>query len=282
MSKRLKNGSLIAVAIASLMTLLMMLATPALAEPGKGKGQDKKADAAAAEATATGDHDGDADSDPGTAEEDDHTTPDDGDNAHPSGKDRSVENGGSGNQGKSESNPDDHKGPQRCEGTCGNGDPNVGDDKPGGAGGTDQDDQDGNNGCGNDDDFDDDNNGHCGKPKPPPPPPCDPAVEDCDPQEPPCDPAVEDCGGEPPVCDPNVEECDPDDVDGGVITEPPDDDVLGGRTHRGNRPGPRVLGTRFERGGVLPFTGAGSVLMYLALSMALMISGGLLWRLNRN
>ena len=73
---------------------------------------------------------------------------DDGDNRHPSGKDRSVENGKSGNQGKSGSDPD--------------GDSNGGADKPNGSGGTDKADQDGNNGCGNDDDFEDDNNGNCG------------------------------------------------------------------------------------------------------------------------
>ena len=73
---------------------------------------------------------------------------DDGDNRHPSGKDRSVEAGGSGTQGRSTSDPD--------------GDANGGPDKPGGAGGIDRDDQDGNNGCGNDDDFEDDNNGNCG------------------------------------------------------------------------------------------------------------------------
>ncbi len=78
---------------------------------------------------------------------------DDGDNAHPSGKDRSVENGASGNQGKSSSDPDDDgNGPDRSNG---------GPDKPGGEGGTDKADQDGNNGCGNDDDFEDDNEGKC-------------------------------------------------------------------------------------------------------------------------
>ena len=76
---------------------------------------------------------------------------DDGDNKHPSGKDRSEENGNSGNQGNSASDPD--------------GDSNGGPDKPGGSGGVDLADQDGNNGCGNDDDFEDDNNGNCGKKK---------------------------------------------------------------------------------------------------------------------
>ena len=81
---------------------------------------------------------------------------DDGDNAHPSGKDRSVEHGGSGNQGKASHDPDhDGHGPDRSNG---------GTDQPGGAGGVDLVDQDGNNGCGNDDDFEDDNEGWCGKP----------------------------------------------------------------------------------------------------------------------
>src|SRR5688500_14870284 len=77
---------------------------------------------------------------------------DDGDNRHPSGKDRSVEHGGSGNQGKAASDPDDDgRGPERTNG---------GADKPDGPGGHDLADQDGNNGGGNDDDFEDDNEGH--------------------------------------------------------------------------------------------------------------------------
>jgi hypothetical protein len=66
---------------------------------------------------------------------------------HPSGKDRMEEAGGSGTQGRSNSDPD--------------GMDNGGSDKPGCRGGYDED-QDGNNGCGNDDDFEDDNNGNCG------------------------------------------------------------------------------------------------------------------------
>ena len=66
---------------------------------------------------------------------------------HPSGKDRTEESGGSGTQGRSNSDPD--------------GMDNGGSDKPGCRGGYDED-QDGNNGCGNDDDFEDDNNGNCG------------------------------------------------------------------------------------------------------------------------
>ncbi|MGH8991386.1 MAG: hypothetical protein ACRDZ7_07655 [Acidimicrobiia bacterium] len=66
---------------------------------------------------------------------------------HPSGKDRTEERGGSGTQGRSDSDPD--------------GMDNDGADKPECQGGYD-DDRDGNNGCGNDDDFEDDNNGNCG------------------------------------------------------------------------------------------------------------------------
>lgn len=80
------------------------------------------------------------------------------DNAHPSGKNRSVEHGHSNTQGKSKSDPDNNgKGPDRF---------NTGLDKPGKGGGVAKYDQDGNNGCGNDDDFEDDNEGWCGqKPK---------------------------------------------------------------------------------------------------------------------
>jgi hypothetical protein len=78
---------------------------------------------------------------------------DDGDNMHPSGNDRSVEPGNSGEVGGSLSDPDDDgRGPDRSNG---------GPDKPGGSGGVDQADQDWNNGCGNDDDFEDDNEGLC-------------------------------------------------------------------------------------------------------------------------
>jgi hypothetical protein len=119
---------------------------------------------------AASDHDGDADSDPGTHYTEDNdgndggtpnNQPDAGDNAHPSGKDKSVEHGNSGNQGNSESDPDDDgRGPDRSNG---------GPDKPNGSGGRDLADQDGNNGCGNDDDFEDDNEGWCGKPESPGP-----------------------------------------------------------------------------------------------------------------
>ena len=98
----------------------------------------------------------------GLTEDNDHNdgdTPnnvvDNGDNEHPSGKDKSVEHGNSGNQGNSDADPDDDgRGPDRSNG---------GADKPDGPGGVDLADQDGNNGCGNDDDFEDDNEGWCGK-----------------------------------------------------------------------------------------------------------------------
>lgn len=116
---------------------------------------------------ATSDHEGDAESSSTSYTEDNDTNdggtpnnqPDAGDNRHPSGKDRSVEYGNSGNQGNSASDPDDDgKGPDRSNG---------GPDKPNGSGGIDKADQDGNNGCGNDDDFEDDNEGWCGQhPKP--------------------------------------------------------------------------------------------------------------------
>ena len=80
------------------------------------------------------------------------TGPDEGDNRHPSGKDRSEEMGNSQTQGKSQSDPDEK------ENAYGG---NSGNDKIGYDGGSDKGDQDGNNGCGNDDDFEDDNNGNC-------------------------------------------------------------------------------------------------------------------------
>lgn len=152
---------------AAVMALLVLFALPAAAhhkaDHEQGHGWEKGATAS--------DRDGDADSDSSSTQTENDADPrestredvsDEGDNKHPSRKDRSVEHGNSTsnpNQGKAESNPDDSKGPMRYEG-------GLGDDKPNGPGGTDAADQDGNNGCGNDDDFDDDNNGHCGKPEP--------------------------------------------------------------------------------------------------------------------
>jgi hypothetical protein len=184
MQKRL--GTLI-LCITAVMALLAMAAMPALAhhkdghEQGNGNSNEsvQEADQQASSTSESqqgqgSDGDGDADNDSNTAYTEDNDTndggtannvEDDGDNQHPSGKDRSVENGGSGTQGKSESHPDDSKGPMRYEG-------GRGPDKANGPGGEDLADQDGNNGCGNDDDFDDDNNGHCGKPRTTSPPTC--------------------------------------------------------------------------------------------------------------
>ena len=131
--------------------LVGALFAPAAGATGKADapGQEKKAEAAAT--TWTEDNDT---NDGGTP----NNVVDHGDNRHPSGKDRSVEHGKSGNQGKATSDPDNNgKGPERHSG---------GADKPNGKGGLDKADQDGNNGCGNDDDFEDDNEGWCGrKPK---------------------------------------------------------------------------------------------------------------------
>lgn len=144
----------------SIFALLAFQVTPAFAHHGDTHegGQSAQTDDGAR------DQDGDADSSSSTSytednDRNDNNTPNnrvDGDNYHPSGKDRSVENGGSGNQGNSESDPDDDgRGQDRTNG---------GPDKPNGSGGDDLADQDGNNGCGNDDDFEDDNEGWCGKP----------------------------------------------------------------------------------------------------------------------
>lgn len=136
--------------------------------------------------------------------------PDSGDNAHPSGKDRSIEFGRSLTQGNSQSDPDENdKGPERS-----NGGP---DKQPNGIGGVDKADQDNNNGCGNDDDFEDDNEGWCGqKPKTDPvcEVDCEPGCQtDCDPgceqdcEEPEC---KDNCGGE---CVANCTPNDPEDTE---------------------------------------------------------------------
>ena len=136
MRGQVRRGSTLAVLS---MVLLVLGAVPGFAHHKDGHDGGPKKDTGTT--TVTEDND---DNDGGTP----NNVADDGDNKHPSGKDRSVENGKSGNQGKSQSDPD--------------GDSNGGADKPGGSGGVDLADQDGNNGCGNDDDFEDDNNGNCG------------------------------------------------------------------------------------------------------------------------
>ena len=76
-----------------------------------------------------------------------------GESAHPSGKDRCVEEGQSATQGDAQADPDDNGNPPERS--------NGGADEPGGEGGVNPADQDGNNGCGNDQDFEDDNEGLC-------------------------------------------------------------------------------------------------------------------------
>lgn len=242
-------------ASALFVALLVLSAAPAFAHHDSDHAQGGGNDNAAS------DHDGDADSDENTAYTEDNDTndggtpnnvPDEGDNQHPSGKDRSVEHGKGGNQGKAESNPDDSKGPQRFEGA-------RGDDKPNGPGGTDLADQDGNNGCGNDDDFDDDNNGWCGKP-------------------------VKGGGGN--VGGGNVGGPSAGGIDraGGVSVTPQGNeskDRVRGRTDQAVPKTDNVLGKRFSAaapavraGAVLPFTG-GSVLAYVAAGLALLFLGAL-------
>ncbi len=166
-STRLRASALAASTIA----LLFALSGTAFAGDN-GQGADHRSGNAGgpsrtAPITATEDTDSAATDEPGTGQTSNNVA-DEGDNQHPSGNDRSVENGGSGNQGASQSDPD--------------GNANGGPDKPGMVGGADLNDQDGNNGCGNDDDFEDDNNGNCG-PKTrgtiPPPPDVDGTVKTC-------------------------------------------------------------------------------------------------------
>ncbi|MDP9068362.1 MAG: hypothetical protein M3N53_08480 [Actinomycetota bacterium] len=250
------------------------------------------------------DNDGDADSDSETSYTEDNDTndggtannvEDDGDNEHPSGKDRSVESGGSGTQGKAESNPDDSNGPMRYEGV-------QGDDKPNGPGGTDLADQDGNNGCGNDDDFDDDNNGWCGKPATCPDGSRMPADGTCDdvagevitqPSQPTCPdgsimPAGGNCGENVPCPEGTVM-----DANGNCLEVNPSvpEQVLGEQVSKDKAEpeAPSVLGVKLSpalsepvevAGAVLPFTG-GDVLLFLVLALALFASGMLIMRSTR-
>ncbi|MGH2755088.1 MAG: hypothetical protein ACRDLB_11725 [Actinomycetota bacterium] len=138
--RSVRHGSIL---LLGAVVVLLLGAAPVAAHHKDGHEGGPK-DKGSSGSTVTEDND---DNDGGTP----NNEPDDGDNKHPSGKDRSVEPGNSGNQGKSPSDPD--------------GDSNGGPDKPGGSGGDDLADQDGNNGCGNDDDFEDDNNGNCGGPE---------------------------------------------------------------------------------------------------------------------
>ena len=242
MTKRFSIASLVLAMLVFNVALLLALASPSIA------GERAKGGKHASTETSS-DHDGDADSDSSTQDTEDNDSndggtpnniPDDGDNAHPSGKDRSVEHGKATknpNQGKAESNPDDSKGPMRYEGE-------LGDDKPNGPGGNDLADQDGNNGCGNDDDFDDDNNGHCGKPKSTTPP----CTDDMETEQ---------------------DECNP-------TTDTPGDDVLDGVLNRPATGGDEVAPNALDRpgvlGAVLPFTG-GDVAALFAAAIGMILSG---------
>jgi hypothetical protein len=267
MSKRISIASGVLVVLAAVFALLLAVAAPALAHHKEGheQGAASQEDSDGSKGNGAKDNDGDADSDPNTSyTEDDDTNdgntpnnqPDEGDNAHPSGKDRSVESGGSGNQGNSESDPDDDgRGPDRSNG---------GPDKPNGSGGVDEADQDGNNGCGNDDDFEDDNEGWCGKPERPAAA-VDGAVQG------PCD-ADASMPGTQPCAKGGAPEVKPD-----VITRP--------ARPQGPKTPAVVLGERLEReeqaatvaarqaqtqpvGGVLPFTGA-SLLAFVGAGLVL-------------
>jgi hypothetical protein len=312
MGRRISAAMAVMTVVAALFALLLA-SVPAAAhhKDDHQQGSDNGA-AASEESKGNGksgakDNDGDADSDSGTAyTEDDDTNdggtpnnvPDEGDNAHPSGKDKSVENGGSGNQGNSESDPDDDgRGPDRSNG---------GPDKPNGSGGVDKADQDGNNGCGNDDDFEDDNEGWCGrKPKPtkvePAKPtvvgPCDadatmpgtqPCKDDTDTGVAPTAPCVDDASMD------SDKECGTDEeILGGVISRPAtpeveapetaeETDVLGERLAQAQ---PVEAGAPAERasflGQTLPFTGS-PAMSYAAIAVGLLLAGaGLLTARSR-
>jgi hypothetical protein len=252
--------STIVAALAALLALGLMVAAPVALAHHREDHDNGRASAS----DGGSDHDGDADNDPAVTSEDNDAdgvsnAGDTNESHHPSGKDKFLENGKSGNQGKSESDPDDNVGPMRREEPPCDNDPRGADkctDKPGGSGGHDTLDQDGNNGCGNDQDFDDDNNGWCGKPAvveaPPPPPPC-------------CEVPPEEGGNVPP---PTIAP---------EVTEGPE--VLGARIQK-RQPG-AVAMTRQARGGVLPFTGAG-LAGFVVIALGMIASGGAILRMKRS
>lgn len=269
--------------MAVLAAFTLAMAMPAFAgAPDKGKSAEAPGQAADKGKTA-GDKDGDADSDPSTSYTEDNDTndgdtpnnvADEGDNRHPSGKDRSVENGNSGNQGNSESAPDeDGHGPERDY---------NGTDKPNGPGGMDLADQDGNNGCGNDDDFEDDNEGWCGqKPKKVKTEPEVIVPEEETPEEETPEVPEEETPEVPEVDDevivetPEEEEI-PDEVLNETI-EAPQSEVLGILLHQDATPEAEAelveaAGEATGEAGALPFTG-GEVLPLLAVAFGLLLMG---------
>ena len=320
MTKRLSFASAVMTAFASLLALLL-LSSPVFAHH---KNDHDKGTTSASSKGSGSDHDGDADSDGNTQYTEDNDTndggtknnvADEGDNKHPSGKDRSVENGKSGNQGNSESDPDDDgRGPDRSNG---------GPDKPNGSGGDDLADQDGNNGCGNDDDFEDDNEGWCGKPKDkgkdkdepevlptaPTPSPCpSPMTEgstdgSCGEPEPaPCPTPMTGAGTNGTCGQPTVPtEVDGEEIDGDEDKECPEDatmalevegcEVVLGSTIEADAEvkddveaaGATADDAPDERaaGSALPFTG-GNVVLFLVLAMGLLGVGFALLRTRRN
>jgi hypothetical protein len=251
--------SIILVLLAALLALGLIIAAPAALAHHREKHDNGKASPAGG----ASDHDGDADNGSTVTTEDNDAdgvsnAGDTNESHHPSGKDRFLESGRSGNQGKSESDPDDNVGPMRREELPCDNDPRGADkctDKPGGSGGHDTLDQDGNNGCGNDQDFDDDNNGWCGKPtvvvETPPPAPC-------------CEVPPTQGGNVPPTVAPEV-------------TERPE--VLGARIQQ--RQPAAVAVTGQARGGALPFTGVG-VAAYVVVALAMIASGGAILRTRRS
>lgn len=265
--------STILVVLAALFALGLMVAAPAAVAHHREDHDNGRASASGGGS----DHDGDADSGPTATTEDDDgdgigNADDTNESRHPSGKDKFLEQGGSGNQGRSESDPDDNVGPMRREAPPCDNDPRGADtctDKPGGSGGHDTLDQDGNNGCGNDQDFDDDNNGWCGKPavvvETPPPPIVQPGGE-----------VVE--TPRPPTVQP-----------GGEVIEGPEApaEVLGARIHK-HRPvavaGAAVTRPQAQaRGGALPFTGAATGLpAFVVVALAMLTSGAAILRTNRS
>jgi hypothetical protein len=236
--------------LATLVALGLMVAAPAALAHHREKHDNGKASPAGG----ASDHDGDADNGSTVTTEDNDAdgvsnAGDTNESHHPSGKDRFLESGRSGNQGKSESDPDDNVGPMRREELPCDNDPRGADkctDKPGGSGGHDTLDQDGNNGCGNDQDFDDDNNGWCGKPT---------VVVETPP---------------PPIVQP-----------GGQVVERPEAavEVLGARI-QARRPA-AVAVARQVRGGALPFTGVG-VAGFVVVALTMIASGGVILRTRRS
>ena len=285
-----------AVAVAIMTTLLLVVAAPSWAhhKAGHSGGAGKPAHAGSGSSGSKASGGGSSTGSGYTEDNDtnDNGTPnnvsDAGDNAHPSGKDKSVENGNSGNQGNSSSDPDDDgRGPDRSNG---------GADKPNGPGGVDLADQDGNNGCGNDDDFEDDNEGWCGKPKDKPAKDKKTAGEEVAEDDVRNDDKV---AGDDVVCDKDVEmgndvECGPrvdgdDEVLGSSIVDADLEGtdytrVLGGELTRESpgavdQPLARAATEAEEEGSALPFTGA-ELVNYVLLALGLVATGILLWRVR--